>query len=148
MQHKISYQRCATMWFVILRSLVIWLALLITAVANGGVREAWLVPALGNAAAHIVSSMILSGAILLITKGTIWWIAPKSRRQSMAIGFLWVGLTLSFEFLGGHYLFGHPWSRLLADYDVAAGRIWILVLITTALAPRLTARFADRRKTR
>jgi hypothetical protein len=51
-----------------------------------------------------------------------------------------VALTLAFEFLAGHYLFGNPWSRLLEDYDVFRGRIWILVLITTAVAPRLCAR--------
>jgi hypothetical protein len=29
--------------------------------------------------------------------------------------------------------------ELLADYNVAAGRIWVLVLVTTMLAPLLTA---------
>jgi len=48
-------------------------------------------------------------------------------------------LTLAFEFLAGHYLFHNPWSRLLEDYDVARGRIWILVLFTTLLAPRVCA---------
>jgi hypothetical protein len=49
-------------------------------------------------------------------------------------------LTLAFEFLAGHYLFGAPWPQLLADYNVLRDRIWVLVLATTALAPWLTAR--------
>jgi len=37
-------------------------------------------------------------------------------------------------------LFGTPWDRLFADYNLAQGRVWILVPITTAFAPWLTAR--------
>ena len=50
---------------------------------------------------------------------------------------MWLALTVSFEFLGGHFLFGQPWQRLLADYDLLDGRVWVLVLVVTALAPRL-----------
>jgi hypothetical protein len=46
-------------------------------------------------------------------------------------------LTLAFEFLAGHYLFGHPWATLLADYNLARGRIWLLVLVATLLGPVL-----------
>jgi hypothetical protein len=31
--------------------------------------------------------------------------------------------------------FGHTWSKLLADYNLLAGRVWIFVLIWTAIAP-------------
>ena len=48
-------------------------------------------------------------------------------------------VMLAFEFLAGHYVFGTPWSELLADYNVFRGRIWVLVLITTATAPWLAA---------
>jgi len=37
-------------------------------------------------------------------------------------------------------LFGTPWDRLFADYNLAHRRVWILVPITTAFAPWLTAR--------
>jgi hypothetical protein len=51
-----------------------------------------------------------------------------------------VVLVLAFEFLAGHYLFGTPWSELLADYNVMRGRIWPLVLVTTFVAPYLAGR--------
>jgi hypothetical protein len=38
-------------------------------------------------------------------------------------------------FLGSHYLFGNPWQRLLADYNLAQGRIWVLVPLATLVAP-------------
>ena len=46
-----------------------------------------------------------------------------------------VALTVAFEFLAGHYVFGNSWERLIADYDVFRGRIWILVLLMNLLAP-------------
>ncbi|HSJ75067.1 MAG TPA: hypothetical protein VK899_02610, partial [Gemmatimonadales bacterium] len=61
---------------------------------------------------------------------------PRTTAEAWAIGLLWVGLTLCFEFLAGHYLFKKPWTVLLEDYDVSRGRIWILVLATTLLSPR------------
>jgi hypothetical protein len=42
---------------------------------------------------------------------------------------------VAFEFLAGHYWFHASWSALFADYNLAQGRIWILVLVTTLLAP-------------
>lgn len=69
----------------------------------------------------------MSALILAITFVAMPW-----------IGALWVAMTVAFELLAGHYLFGNTWERLLADYNVLRGRIWVLVLITTFLAPRLT----------
>ena len=65
------------------------------------------------------------------------WVRPLTRGDAWTVGVLWLVLTLAFEFLAGHYLFHNPWERLFADYNVAQGRIWILVLITTVLAPVL-----------
>jgi hypothetical protein len=49
---------------------------------------------------------------------------------------LWLGLTLAFEFLVGHYAFGTSWNELLADYDILNGRLWLLVLVAALTAPR------------
>jgi hypothetical protein len=56
------------------------------------------------------------------------------------VGTLWLALTLTFEFVVGHYGFRKPWADLLADYDVRRGRIWVVVLVVTLLAPLWTAR--------
>jgi hypothetical protein len=54
-------------------------------------------------------------------------------------------LTVAFEFLFFHYVTGHPWAELLANYDVRAGRTWVFVLVWVALAPY--AFFRIRRRT-
>jgi hypothetical protein len=122
------------------RSLVVWFGLLVLAIANAGVREALITPSMGASAGRVISTITLCAAILVLSWLTIGWIRPRSSRDAWAIGGLWFGLTVAFEFLGGHYLFGNPWSRLLEDYNVFRGRVWVLVLLTTALAPLLCAR--------
>jgi hypothetical protein len=77
---------------------------------------------------------------MLVTWSTIAWIRPRSLADAWRIGLLWLALTLAFELLAGHYVFDAPWSRLLADYNLLRGRIWILVLITTFAAPVIAAR--------
>jgi hypothetical protein len=121
------------------RALAVWLILLALAFANGAIREVWILPKTGELAGHALSSLTLCLAILVLAWFAIPWIGPRSSRQAWEVGGLWVGLTLAFEFLAGHYVFGNPWHRLLADYNVFRGRIWVLVVVTTALAPLLTA---------
>lgn len=124
---------------MILRAIAIWLLLLVLAIANGAFREAVLVPRLGADAGHRVSTLTLCALILLAVWLTIGWLRPVTLSSAFAVGGLWVVLTLAFEFLAGHYLFGRPWEVLWADYDLRAGRIWVLVLVVTLLAPALAA---------
>jgi hypothetical protein len=124
------------------RAFVIWLVFLALAVVNGGVREALMVPRLGETFAHAISSVTLSATILIVSWFTIEWIRPTSASQTWRVGGQWFALTLAFEFLVGHYVFGSPWNQLCADYNVLKGRLWILVLVTTVSAPWITARGA------
>ena len=125
---------------MILRAFTVWGLLLVLAVLNGGVRDTWLTPRLGDIAGRALSSVLLSLLILLATWLTIRWIGPRTGGQALGLGALWLLLTLAFEFGAGRYAFGKSWSDLLADYDLSRGRIWILVLVVTLLAPGLAAR--------
>ena len=125
---------------MLLRALAVWGLLLILAVLNGGLRESRLVPALGPLRGHQVSTILLSALILGATWVTSGWLAIGSAREALEVGMLWLGLTLAFEFLAGHFLFHRPWPALLADYDLSRGRIWSLVLVVTFLAPTLCRR--------
>ena len=117
------------------RTVAVWCVILVLAVVNGGFRDAILVPRLGETAARAVSSVTLSLLIVATTWVTIRWLGPGSQRDAWTIGVTWVVLTLSFEFLAGHFLMKKPWPELLVDYNVLKGRIWILVLLTTLVAP-------------
>ena len=122
------------------RALIVWFAILIGAFVNGAIREMWLIPRFGATAGHVVSTLMLSSIVLVVAAAFIDWIAPAGVGDALLVGGCWVALTLAFEFLAGHYLFGNSWERLLADYDVTQGRIWPLVLIVTFVAPLLLTR--------
>jgi apolipoprotein N-acyltransferase len=53
-------------------------------------------------------------------------------------------MTVIFEFGFGHYVAGHSWSHLLADYNLLAGRVWFLFLIWIALLPYVIWRLGKR----
>jgi phosphate/sulfate permease len=122
------------------RALAVWLGILLLANLNGAIREAWLIPALGQTAGRAVSTLVLSALVLLIAWLVIAWIAPTSPEDALLVGVLWLALTLAFEFLVGHYVFHKPWAELTQDYDVTRGRIWPLVLVMVLLAPLWAAR--------
>jgi hypothetical protein len=117
------------------RALEVWLLLLAVAFANGAFRVAVLIPRLGEYPAHIVSTVSLSVFIVLLARFTVGWMQIDTARSALLVGAAWLACTLAFEFLAGHYVFGSPWAKLLAEYQVQRGRIWVLVLVVTFSAP-------------
>ena len=115
---------------MIWRALALWLVILVLANLNGAVRELWIIPQIGELSGRALSTLILCGLVFFVTWRTIGWIRPVSAGEAVEIGVLWLLLTLAFEFLVGHYVFGTAWPKLLEDYDVTRGRIWPLVLVS------------------
>lgn len=119
------------------RAALAWLGILLLAIINGALRQGVLIPRFGEQIGHILSTLLLSALVIAAAWVLVPWIGPPTSRDAWIVGLLWLVLTLAFEFLGGHYLFNAPWERLLVDYNLAQGRIWVLVLICTLVAPAL-----------
>lgn len=128
---------------MVLRALIAWLILLLLAMLNGTLREALLVPSMNESVARAISTVTLSILIFSATWILLPWIRPPSPGAAWTIGCIWLALTLAFEFLAGHYLFGESWDRLLAQYNVLGGQIWILVLIATLVSPPIVLALRD-----
>lgn len=131
---------------MLLRAFATWLLLLVVAIIAAGVRTRWLEPRLGEHGAHVAGTLLVvaffSALIGLLTP----WIVPGLEPAKLwTLGIAWLVMTVAFEFLFGHYVVGHPWSRLLADYDFTAGRLWPLVLLVLLLLPALTGRWSTPR---
>jgi hypothetical protein len=60
---------------------------------------------------------------------------PTSSDRALAIGLAWAALTVAFEFLFFHFVGGHSWSELLANYNLFEGRVWVVILLWVAVAP-------------
>lgn len=111
-----------------------WIVFVVLAILNGSLRVYVIIPITGNYIGHVISSIILSTIIFV---GTYLFIKKKNLAASnylVAIGALWLFMTIAFEFLFGHFVMNHPWEKLLADYNIFKGRVWILVLFTTCSA--------------
>ena len=115
--------------------LIAWLGLVVLAIINGVLRNNVYGPTMSELQAHQISSIT---AIILFGAAT-WLLHQRwpiqSDSQSWTIGITWLLMTVIFEFLFGHYVMGHSWSHLLADYNLLAGRVWSLVLLWTIISP-------------
>ena len=125
---------------MIWRAVAIWFAILVLANVNGAVRQAWLIPLVGETIGRAVSTLLLCVLVFLLTWLAIGWIGPTTTGDAIKIGVLWLALTLAFEFLVGHYVFRQPWAALREDYDLTRGRIWMLALLVVLMAPLVTGR--------
>ncbi|MBT0963311.1 hypothetical protein [Denitromonas iodatirespirans] len=121
----------------LMRAGLAWLPMVVIAIANGTAREAWLLAPLGEARAQQLSTL----SALALFGVYIWCVLPRLRPastgQAARIGALWLALTLAFEFVFGHYVAGHRWADLLANYDITHGRLWPLIPLWVAIAPPL-----------
>jgi hypothetical protein len=120
---------------MILKYTIAWLPMPIIGIINGIIRQYGYSNAMGELRAHQVSTV--TGIVLF---GFYVWILSlrwkiRSFAEAIAIGLIWLILTIVFEFLFGHYVAGHPWSKLLHDYNIFEGRLWVLVLLWITLAP-------------
>jgi hypothetical protein len=122
------------------KSILVWLFLAILMIINGIARQELYAGPAGDLAAHHIST--LTGAalsFLLVWAVTARW-PFRSARQAAATGILWLLMTVAFEFLFGHFIAGHPWQRLLRDYDLSAGRVWSLYLLWITVTPLILHR--------
>ena len=124
--------------------LVSWIGLLVVAVLNGALRQFTFGKRLPELRAHQWST--LTGSIFI---GLAVWLVirvrpPHSGAHALQIGLLWTFLTVAFETFMGRVLSKRSWAEVGADYDLRAGRVWVLFLVWLTVAPwvfyQLTAR--------
>ena len=114
----------------------IWLGLVIAAILNASLRNALITPKWGEQAGHVASTVSFIGIIFLVTYLFLSNLkSGYSTADLLLVGLMWLALTIAFEFAFGRFVMGHPWSKLLADYNVLKGRVWVLVLAATFAAP-------------
>lgn len=120
---------------MILKYVLAWFPMVGIAVLNGVLRDGWYGKRLSELRAHQVSS--LAGAVLfgvyIGALSRVWGL--ESSAQALAVGMIWLAMTVGFEFLFGYHVAGHSWGRLLQEYNLLAGRLWVLILAWITVAP-------------
>lgn len=111
-----------------------WLLLLVVMFSNGIVRVLVLQPRLGEDTARRLATLVGVALVVAFSWVYVRHAGPLSARELLLVGVVWLVLTLAFEFGFGRAS-GRSWDELRADYDLARGRLWPLVLGATLLAP-------------
>jgi hypothetical protein len=124
------------MW---LRSVLVWLLIAVAESVHGILRIVYLQPRLGDLPARQMS--LVSGALIIVVIATltIRWIGATSVRQQMAIGVLWLALTIAFDIAVGRSVFGYSWERIGADFNPVTGGYLGMAMLVLLVAPWLAA---------
>ena len=120
-----------------MRLVLTWLLMLAVSVANGVARDTGYGRGLDPLLAHQLSTLYGVALLGVVIAIHAWRWPFADAAAAWRAGLLWVAMTVAFEFLFFHYVAGHPWSVLLANYDLAGGRVWLLLLVWIAVAPAL-----------
>lgn len=120
-----------------LYAFLLWLGFAALAIALGNVRVRLAEPLMGEPAAHVVFTLLFCLLLYLLTDWFVGVAGFDTATSQWWLGVIWMALTVCFEFVFGHYVVGHSWQVLLADYNILNGRIWVVVLLTLLLGPRL-----------
>ncbi|KXK01423.1 MAG: hypothetical protein UZ17_ACD001001646 [Acidobacteria bacterium OLB17] len=123
---------------ILFRATIVWAAILVLAVLNGMLREGVLLPRFGTTIGFVASGVILSLLIVLTAYLTVPWIGARTFRELLLTGFLWLILTLAFEFSFGLVL-GKTLNEILVAYSFRDGNLWPIVLLVTFLSPLAAA---------
>ncbi len=114
-----------------------WFGMMVLAILNGGVRDGVYADHFGALAAHQISTAALLVLFVISFRvlTTKWPLA--SSRQAWAIGLIWLAMTLVFEFGMGRFVSGLPWSAMFHDYNLFAGRVWVVIPLWVLIGPYL-----------
>jgi len=125
---------------MILKYTLAWCPMIVIAIANGIVRQFVYGPQMSELSAHQISSVTGIALFFLYTIGLGRLMPLQNGRQAFLVGGIWLILTVAFEFFFGLLIVGHPLEKLLYDYNIAAGRLWGVVLISLVFMPYLAYR--------
>lgn len=122
------------------RALVIWSMLMLAESVHGVLRTLLLAPAVGDFRARQIGVLTGAALILLLTYLSARRLDARTKSRLLAVGCLWLAMTLAFEFALGRWVFGFEWERLTSDYDLPHGGLLPLGLLVLAAAPLIAAR--------
>jgi hypothetical protein len=122
------------------RAFAVWLVIVAIESAHGTLRRLLLEPMVGDFRARQMS--VFTGSLLILCVAWLFvrWLGAGSTGRLLAVGLLWLCLTLLFEFGLGLYVLGYSRERMTSDYDLSRGALMPFGLVLLALAPLIAAR--------
>ena len=125
---------------LLLKAIGVWIIILTLAIFNAAIREKLLAPMIGFGNALPVSGLLLSIFILLVAFVSMPFFGSSESKMYVFVGVIWFVLTLSFEFLFGHFIAGKPWYEIIQVFNIKKGDLFIVALFATLISPWLCAK--------
>ncbi len=122
------------------RSIAVWLVLIVAEILHGIARGIFLVPHVGEFRSNQVGVFTGSIIILVIAVAFVRWIGATRMTERLAVGLLWLILTLAFEVAFGRFVVGASWDRLAADYNVPEGGLLPFGMLVLLLSPLIAGK--------
>jgi len=128
---------------IYIKSFGIWVVLAIGAILVATFRVEVFLPSLGEQTAHQLGTILYLVIQFAIIYLFIKKMKIKETKTLLGIGIFWIVITIIFEFVFGHFVMGHSWQKLFADYNLLNGRLWVLVLINNIAAPLISRKIIE-----
>jgi len=125
---------------VFLSAAALWLVMLVIAVIGGAVRDKLLAPRIGEHLARQVETVALA-VVFAIGIAAYVWRARLTAAAAAVVGCAWCAATVAFETVLGRVILEQSWSEVLPHYNLAAGRLWPIVLVVLLVTPYAVARW-------
>lgn len=122
-----------------LRALAAWAAIIVLESLHGTLRQLFIAPRIGDLPARQLGVVVGSVLIFVVAVAFSRTIGATTTRQQLAVGVVWVVLTVAFEVALGVAL-GLSRERIFSDYDVTRGGYMGFGLAFELLAPLIAAR--------
>ena len=121
------------------KAVLIWVLIIPLAILNGFLREYIAEPLLGSSVALPLSGIILSVLIFWVAYLLIAKIGQSKASEYILVGVIWFALTNLFDLLA-IVIGGNPISDFFEMFDITAGNLWILVVVSCLISPILAAK--------
>ncbi len=119
------------------RAFAVWLLIILAETIHGTLRQVFLAPLVGDFPARQISVFPAMAVIFLVAFFFIRRINAPSKRSLFAVGLMWVGLTVIFEFVLGIFVLNQTREPMSEDYDLSRGGLMIFGLLFLFIAPFL-----------
>jgi hypothetical protein len=124
---------------ILLKSLLIWVSILVLGVLNGGLRNYIITPLITEKFSRPLSGITLSCLIFIVSLIFIPLLGKGLKITYIQMGILWVLLTIIVETIIG-LIQGSTFNQIINAYNITTGDLWLLVVLFIGFVPLIIAK--------
>ena len=127
----------------ILKSMSIWLLILVVVFASGVLRDFAITPLIGEQISRPLSGIIACIAIIIITYIFLPKLSNGTVLEYVLMGLLWVVMANIFDLSMYFWYSGLadvPWTDFFKMFDIRTGDLWLIVMIVCFITPVVVAK--------